>query len=155
MLSWVSWPRKVKLCFYFWMCRQQVFFLFFLFVEWFVTTVVISLCYFCFVAHQENIRGRLSLFIIVFPLLPYTHDPQQHGCDEGGTERITLVSMLSTSRDIWCTGKAHGYLEREVGHCLSVASLTAFSHNNWSAFVNALLILMRSNPLFSPQWIHR
>ena len=44
--------------------------------------------------------------------------------------------------------------EEKMGHCLSAASLTAFSHNNWSAFVDTL-ILMRPNPLFSPQWIHR
>lgn len=69
----------------------------------------------------------------------------------------TLMSMLSTSKDIWCTEKAHSYLGREkkkMGHCLSVASLTARSHNNWSAFLDTL-ILMRPNPLFSPQWIHR
>lgn len=42
-----------------------------------------SLYYFCSVAHQENSRAYLSMFIIVFPLLTYTHDRQQRGRDEG------------------------------------------------------------------------
>lgn len=44
--------------------------------------------------------------------------------------------------------------EQKMGRCLSAASLMPYWRNNWSAFVDTL-ILIRPNPLFSPQWIHR
>lgn len=111
-----------------------------------------SLYYFRPVAHQENSQAYLSMFII------FSHSWHMTANTDvmklcGGKR---LMSILSTSKDIWSSGMAHSHLEREkkMGHCLSAASPTAYSHNNWSAFMDTL-ILIRPNPLFSPQWIHR
>lgn len=136
--------QKTKIMFLFLNLREQVFF-------WSTLSYPASMCYFCSEAQP-------GLFVNVYHCFP-TPDTHMTGSNMDmmkGNGGETLMSMLSTSKDIWCTGKAHSYLEREkkMGHCLSATSLTAFSHNNWSAFVDTL-ILMRPNPLFSPQWIHR
>lgn len=140
-------PEKKDCVFIFEFAGTNVFL--FCFFVWSSLFYPASLYYFCSVAHQENSQAYLSMFIIVFPLLTYTHDRQQHGCDEGEWRGRCwwACSVLAKTMSTQIFGE-------KMGHCLSAASLTAFSHKNWSAFVDTL-ILMRANPLFSPQWIHR
>lgn len=147
LLSWVSWPRRQKWGFLFLNLQWSVFW------EYFVSQL---LCITSALWHIRKTAGPVCQCLSLFSHSWHIHMTASNVDVMRGNGGETLTSMLTTSEDIRCTGKARSYLEgeRKMGHCLSAASLTAFSHNNWSAFVDTL-ILMRPNPLFSPQWIHR